>query len=189
MGNDSKDSILMNSIDDTDDLDPAEERAAWRLRELMRIKRDKEKYALREREREEIDARRQMDPEKRLKEDMERVKQQKDNKRNTESQPRFMQKYYHKGAFYQDEEILKRDYSEAVEDQVIHPENLPKPLQIRGQGQGLAGRSKWTHLANEDTTKDSRDMPWYDSKLSINKRVMEQRGGMKDLDDKKRRKD
>ena len=49
-------------------------------------------------EREEIERRRNMSEEQRVKEDMERVRKQRDEK--SKGQYKFLQKYYHKGAFY-----------------------------------------------------------------------------------------
>ena len=60
-------------VDDTDGIDPEGEFEAWRLRELARIKRDKEEAMKRELEREEVERRRAMPEEQRLKEDWERA--------------------------------------------------------------------------------------------------------------------
>ena len=45
----------MPDLDDTDGVDPEGEFEAWRLRELARIKRDKEEDLRREKEREEVE--------------------------------------------------------------------------------------------------------------------------------------
>lgn len=86
-------------VDDTDGLDPEAEFEAWRLRELARIKRDKEAEVQRELEREEIERRRALPEEQRLKEDMENAKRTRDEK--PKGQQKFLQKYWHKGAFHQ----------------------------------------------------------------------------------------
>ena len=86
-------------IDDTDDLDTEGEFEAWRIRELARIKRDKEAEAQREIEREEIERRRALPEEQRLKEDLENAKRTRDEK--PKGQQKFLQKYWHKGAFHQ----------------------------------------------------------------------------------------
>ncbi len=86
-------------IDDTDGLDPASEFEAWRLRELSRIKKEKEEELLREEEREEIERRRALPEEQRLKEDMERAEKTRSEK--PKGQQKFLQKYWHKGAFHQ----------------------------------------------------------------------------------------
>ncbi|KDQ64375.1 hypothetical protein JAAARDRAFT_27997 [Jaapia argillacea MUCL 33604] len=135
-------------VDDTDGLDPAGEFEAWRLRELARIKRDKEEEMARELEREEIERRRALPEEQRLKEDLERAKQTRDEK--PKGQQKFLQKYWHKGAFHQDQEILKRhDYTEATESH-MDVAFLPKVMQVRDFGK--RSRTKYTHLLDQDTT-------------------------------------
>jgi len=168
-------------LDDTDDLDPAAERAAWKLRELVRVKREREELEKIEKEREEIERRRAMDPELRKKEDMEYVKRQHEEKMENRGKMGFMQKYYHKGAFYQDDsEILKKDYATAaVEDEVKNRDVLPKYMQVRGDEVGKRGRTRWTHLAAEDTSMQNGGSPWFD-KNGINKRASEKLGGMHD---------
>jgi microfibrillar-associated protein 1 len=86
-------------IDDTDGVDPQGEFEAWRLRELARIKRDKEDEVRRELEREEIERRRALPEEQRLKEDMEHAEKSRAEK--PKGQQKFLQKYWHKGAFHQ----------------------------------------------------------------------------------------
>lgn len=86
-------------VDDTDGLDPAGEFEAWRLRELGRIKKEKEAEVLREQEREEIERRRALPEAQRLKEDTERALKLREEK--PKGQQKFLQKYWHKGAFYQ----------------------------------------------------------------------------------------
>ena len=154
-------------IDDTDDVDPAAERAAWKLRELLRVKRERDELEKVEKEREEIERRRNMDEKERYKEDMEYVRKQKEEAKEARGQMAFMQKYYHKGAFYQDDsEVLKRNYATAaVEDQTVNKEILPKYMQVRGDEYGKRGKTKWTHLAAEDTSKVGGGSPWFDKRF------------------------
>ena len=86
-------------VDDTDGLDPTAEFEAWRLRELGRIKTEREAELQREKEREEIERRRAMPAEQRMKEDVEHAQKLRDEK--PKGQQRFLQKYWHKGAFHQ----------------------------------------------------------------------------------------
>ncbi|KAF9243730.1 microfibrillar-associated protein MFAP1, Zn finger, CCHC type protein [Melanogaster broomeanus] len=135
-------------VDDTDGIDPDGEFEAWRLRELARIKKDKEEELRREEEREEIERRRALPEEQRLKEDLERANKLRADK--PKGQQRFLQKYWHKGAFHQDEEILRRhDYTEATES-TIDVSMLPKVMQVKNFGK--RSRTKYTHLLDQDTT-------------------------------------
>lgn len=65
-----------------------------------------------------------------------------------------MQKYYKLGPFHmdKDEEVLKRDYNMPTGEDKMDKSVLPAVLQKRKGEQGKKGRSKWTHLTNEDTT-------------------------------------
>ncbi|KAF9052769.1 splicing factor, Prp19-binding domain-containing protein [Panaeolus papilionaceus] len=135
-------------VDDTDGLDPAAEFEAWRLRELGRIKKEKEDEVAREKEREEVERRRAMPEEQRLKEDLERAQKLREEK--PKGQQKFLQKYWHKGAFHQDEEILKRhDFTEATES-TVDVSLLPKVMQVKNFGK--RSRTKYTHLLDQDTT-------------------------------------
>jgi microfibrillar-associated protein 1 len=89
----------ITEVDDTDGLDPAADFEAWRLRELGRIKKEKEEEIRREEEREEIERRRALPEEQRLKEDLERAQKLREEK--PKGQQKFLQKYWHKGAFHQ----------------------------------------------------------------------------------------
>lgn len=89
----------MPDVDDQDGVEPEAEFEAWRLRELTRIKRDKEAALEREREKEELERRRAMPEAERLKEDLERA--QKSREEKPKGQQKFLQKYWHKGAFHQ----------------------------------------------------------------------------------------
>ncbi|KAI6133392.1 microfibrillar-associated protein MFAP1, Zn finger, CCHC type protein [Pisolithus croceorrhizus] len=135
-------------VDDTDGIDPEGEFEAWRLRELERIKKEKEEELRREEEREEIERRRALPEEQRLKEDLERAKKSREEK--PKGKQKFLQKYWHKGAFHQDDEILKRhDYTEATES-VVDVSMLPKVMQVRNFGK--RSRTKYTHLVDQDTS-------------------------------------
>lgn len=140
-------------LDDTDGLDPEGEFEAWKLRELMRIKRDREAMYAREKEREEIEARRAIPEALRLKEDTERAKKLREEKMANRGQHAFLQKYHHKGAFYTDENadvLSKHDFHAATQDTVVSIDSLPKVMQVRNYGK--MGRTKYTHLADQDTT-------------------------------------
>ncbi|KAI9460182.1 splicing factor, Prp19-binding domain-containing protein [Lactarius psammicola] len=138
-------------VDDTDGLDPLGEFDAWRLRELARIKRDKEAEIAREEEREEVERRRALPEEQRMKEDLEHAKKLREEK--PKGNQVFLQKYWHKGAFHQDEDILKRhDFTEATES-TVDVSLLPSVMQVKNFGK--RGRTKYTHLLDQDTTVGS----------------------------------
>jgi microfibrillar-associated protein 1 len=65
-----------------------------------------------------------------------------------------MQKYYHKGAFYQDSDdtIFKRDYNLPTPLEMQDKSMLPEILQKRQGSFGKKGQSKYKHLTAEDTT-------------------------------------
>ncbi|KAJ7651978.1 microfibrillar-associated protein MFAP1, Zn finger, CCHC type protein [Mycena polygramma] len=139
---------IIPDVDDTDGLDPEAEFEAWRLRELGRIKKEKEDELRREEEREEVERRRALPEEQRMREDLERAQKLRDEK--PKGSQKFLQKYWHKGAFHQDEEILtKHDYTEATES-TVDVSMLPKVMQVKNFGK--RSRTKYTHLLDQDTT-------------------------------------
>ena len=175
----------IEAVDDTDDIDPTAEKAAWKLRELQRIKKERESLIARELEREELEKRRNMDESERLKEDYARKREIEEEREQNRGKMEFMQKYYHKGAFYQDEEVLKRNYNVATAEEHRHKEVLPKSLQIRSGELGRASRTKYTHLTEEDTSR--QDSPWFDKQNSVTKRTLGRMGGMHDPNDRERK--
>jgi hypothetical protein len=135
-------------VDDTDGLDPTAEFEAWKLRELQRIKRDADALYARELERDAVEARRALPEDVRLAEDLARAEQTRRDK--PKGQQAFLQKYHHKGVFYTDDEILQRDYTANIEDQVTDMKALPSLMQVRDFGK--RSRTKHTHLAAVDTS-------------------------------------
>lgn len=176
---DGDDAELLD-VDDTDGLDVEAEHAAWRLRELGRIKRERDELVAAEKEQEELELLRETKTEaERDEEAFEKVKADRHarfeaaavNNGQDDNSDRFLQKYYHKGAFYQDEEILKkRDFRGAIEDDYKDKSVLPKALQKRGVEVGLKGRTKYRTMAEEDTSRGA-DSPWFNrnSKSTSNK--------------------
>jgi len=76
------------------------------------------------------------------------------------SQYRFLQKYYHHGAFYLDENdsVFQRDFSAPTgADRTVDRTLLPKVMQVKKFG--IKGRTKYTHLVDQDTTKYDKN-PW-----------------------------
>lgn len=156
---DDEDVAPEDEVDDTDDVDPEAERAAWKLRELKRVRRDRLAIEEKEKEREEIERRRNMSAEEREAEDRAFIEAQKEE-REGKGKMGFMQKYHHKGAFFQDgegqdEEVkaaLNRDLAGARYEDEGNREVLPEYMRIRDMTQlGRKGRSKYKDLKSEDT--------------------------------------
>lgn len=127
-----------------------EELAAWKIRELLRIKRDREQRDLKLVDEEDIERRRGLTDEQIAEEN------KKDGKLAVEKKTlRYMQKYYHKGAFYQDESKMEEAFkttdvnAPTLED---HQDKsvLPSVMQVKNFGK--IGRTKYTHLVDQDTT-------------------------------------
>ena len=162
-------------IDDKDPSDEDEKQVEynkWKLRELLRFKRNKEeeeKWILLQHEMQEF--RSLPDSEK------ERIWNERLSSTQGEEKSKyeFMQRYYHKGAFFQDSEdpILKRNYDLPVQSERIDRASLPQSMQVKNFGK--RGQSKWTHLSAEDTT--AFDSSWGDKKLSINYKMTSKMGG------------
>lgn len=154
------DDNIEEEVDDTDGLDEEAERAAWKLRELKRVRRDRLAIEEKEKEREEIDRRRALTEEERKAEDEAFIAAQKDDQEG-KGKMAYMQKYFHKGAFFQgdeeqDEEVkaaLNRDLAGArFEDETASKEVLPEYMRIRDMTKlGKKGRSKYQDLKSEDT--------------------------------------
>ena len=145
-----------DEVDDTDDLDPEAEYAAWKLRELKRIKRDREAIEAHEKELEEIERRKNLTEEERKAEDDAFLAKQKEEK-DSKGKMSYMQKYYHKGAFFQDDSkaqgLDRRDImGSRFADDVQNRELLPQALQIRDMTKlGKRGATKYKDLKSEDT--------------------------------------
>lgn len=143
-------------LDDDDEKNEAEEYENWKIRELKRIKRDKEERLERQRELDFIERRRAMTDEERAADDArldaQAVQREEVKKFN------FMQKYYHRGGFFQDkartgeEPLYLRDYHEPLEEEKFDKNLLPKAMQLRRGEFGKKGQVKHSHLTDVDTT-------------------------------------
>ena len=162
---DDDDDILPESmVDDTDDLDPEAEYAAWKLRELKRLKRDREALVAREKEIEEVDRRRNLTAEEREKEDKTYLEKQTAEREKNRGEASYMARYHHKGAFFLDDEtaeiLKKRDLMGArFEDQVSDKSALPEYMRIRDMTKlGKKGRTRYTDMKSEDTGHFGEDV-------------------------------
>jgi len=154
--------VALEAVDTDDDDEDEAEFESWRQRELGRIRRAHTERADERRKLEEAQRLRSMTEEERL--------AQLSLRRETEEKRgkmKFMQKYYHKGAFFQSDaddktgtvgtfEILQRDFSAPVGMDKFDKTALPSVLHVRSNDFGKRARSKWTHLMAEDTTADPR---------------------------------
>lgn len=142
--------------DDTDHPDDLEEYEKWKLRELRRIKIQFEEDEKKLKERLEIERRRNLTDEQRKEENLRLGSN--DTLRPFKSKIGFLQKYYHKGAFFQQnaqetlDHIYNRDYNLPTWEDKVDRSALPKILQKRRGMQFKKGQTKYTHLTAEDTT-------------------------------------
>ncbi len=123
--NDDKSDPGDNLPDDRDDIDEAAEYELWKIRELKRIKSDREERVRIEEEKREVERRRNLTEGERV---LENIRLGSDSTEVREkSKYRFMQKYYHSGAFYQDnkDELLNRDYNIAVGEDLYEKSIMP----------------------------------------------------------------
>ncbi|KAL3702014.1 hypothetical protein R1sor_020036 [Riccia sorocarpa] len=181
-------------IDTDDETNEAEEYEAWKAREIARIKRDREDREAMVKEKEEIEKLRNMTEEERREWERKNPKPLVASKKKW----KFMQKYYHKGAFFQSgsddravpgtDDVFRRDFSAPTGEDKMDKTILPKVMQVKHFGR--SGRTKWTHLVAEDTTQ--WDNPWtyndplrakYNSKMAGMNRPIAKPQGSKKLKD------
>lgn len=174
--------------DDTDDPDDEVELTEWRIRELKRWSRDAEQRRASEVEAAETERRRNLTQEERQKEDALIGKGVKKPK----AKWKFLQKYHHKGAFFMDDaeqnknDVRNRETDGATGVDKFDRSKLPAVLQVRDFG--FAGRTKYTHLVDQDTTfidKDYEFNGWLHKKKGSNpvrQRYDSKRAGIGDID-------
>lgn len=165
---------------DTDGENEEEEYEAWKVRELKRIKRDREARELMEREKVEIDRFHNLTEEER------RAELRNSGKvitnKASKGKYKFLQKYYHRGAFFMDEEenVYKRDFSAPTLEDHFNKTILPKVMQVKNFGR--SGRTKYTHLVDQDTT--SFDSAWAQDSAQNSKFFKQKAAGVRDVFDR-----
>lgn len=141
-----------DNVSTDDESNEAEEYESWTRREIARIKRDREQEKASNLIEEEDQGRRGL------------VGTPNETLARLQKRRRFMQKYYHKGCFFVENpddsrqttatsDISGRDFSAPTGEDKMDRTVLPKVMQVRNFGR--RGRTKWTHLSNEDTTYTS----------------------------------
>lgn len=165
---------------DTDGENEEEEYEAWKVRELKRIKRDREAREAFEKEKSEIERFHSLTEEER------RAELRNNGKvvtnKATKGKYKFLQKYYHRGAFFMDEEddVYKRDFSAPTLEDHFNKTILPKVMQVKNFGR--SGRTKYTHLVDQDTT--SFDSAWAQESAQNTKFFKQKAAGVRDVFDR-----
>ncbi|XP_022890979.1 microfibrillar-associated protein 1-like [Olea europaea var. sylvestris] len=159
----------ITDMDLDDDVNEAEEYEDWKdNREIVRIKRDRDDREARLKEKEEIERVRNMTEEERR--EWERKNPKPSGK--SKKQWMFLQKYYHKGSFFLSDPddpvgtakadyIYTRDFSAPTGNDKMDKTVMPIVMQVKYFGR--SGRTKWTHLVNEDTTDWNNPWTYNDS--------------------------
>merc|ERR1719376_233348 len=160
---------IVTMPDDNDELNPEEDRQEWEKREIERIMRE---ILLREsmmKDIDELERRRSLTDEQRMEED----------RKFAETLPKvekgaikyqYMQKWFHKGAFFQDEtqtdkdSIYLRDFQQPTVADMTNRESLPAPMKLRRGQFGMKGATKYTHLRDQDTTDKTSAMSSFGGK-------------------------
>uniref|UniRef100_A0A8C5GTF0 Micro-fibrillar-associated protein 1 C-terminal domain-containing protein n=1 Tax=Gouania willdenowi TaxID=441366 RepID=A0A8C5GTF0_GOUWI len=165
---------------DTDGENDQEEYEGWKVRELKRIKRDREAREVLEREKAEIERFRSLT-------EAERRSELRNNGKTVTNKAskgkyKFLQKYYHRGAFFMDEEedVYKRDFSAPTLEDHFNKTILPSVMQVKNFGR--SGRTKYTHLVDQDTT--SFDSAWAQESAQNSKFFKQKAAGVRDVFDR-----
>jgi microfibrillar-associated protein 1 len=91
-----------------------------------------------------------------------------------------MQKYYHKGAFGTGDDKIeialdKTDGGAPTLEDHFDYTSLPQVMQVKNFG--LRGRTKYTHLTDQDTTEHGKNSAW-NKKEGVPQSVLKKMGGM-----------
>ena len=179
--NNEKD-IELNLPDDTDNPDDLDEYEKWKIRELKRIKKNFIEKQEKLNEKIEIERRRNLTDEQRQEENLKLGSDS--TLKNFKSKIKYLQKYYHKGAFFQDEainnseHIYNRDFNLPTWEDSIERNGLPKILEKRRGNLFKKSQSKYTHLTAEDTTNFD---PTFRIPENINNNILKKIGGYKKI--------
>lgn len=161
-------------VDDVDYPNDEVEYSKWKLRELSRLKREEEAALSREEEKRAAEVRSKLSNEEVA---AEKAKEGLLLSQKSKSKLKFLQKYYHKGAFYVNEgrtgELLStRDFTAPTLEDKFDKTSMPLAMQVKNFGR--SGRVKYTHLTDQDTSKFGPN--WYGSKEKQDK-LLKKLGG------------
>eukprot|EP01112_Ceratiomyxa_fruticulosa_P019161 TRINITY_DN6228_c0_g2_i1.p1 TRINITY_DN6228_c0_g2~~TRINITY_DN6228_c0_g2_i1.p1 ORF type:complete len:440 (-),score=134.89 TRINITY_DN6228_c0_g2_i1:62-1381(-) len=172
---DQKNAALAEAEQNSDDSEPEEEVdeeaefEAWKLREIDRIRKYREERDRLQKEKEEVSRRRNMTDQEIIEEDPDKFVHR--GQKDEGPKMRFMQRYYHKGAFFREydgNDVQDKDFSAPTgEDAEMDKALLPKVLQVKKFGR--IGRTKYTHLADQDTSVKRSDNIWAQDNSLVDK--------------------
>uniref|UniRef100_UPI00358F6F09 microfibrillar-associated protein 1 n=1 Tax=Myxine glutinosa TaxID=7769 RepID=UPI00358F6F09 len=161
----------------TDDENEEEEYETWKVRELRRIKRERETREAIEKAKSELERMHALTEEERRAEL--RANPKTITNKAVKGKYKFLQKYYHRGAFFLDreEDVFKRDFTAPTLEDHFDKTILPKVMQVKNFGR--SGRTKYTHLVDQDTT--SFDSPWAQENAQNTKFFKQRAAGVRDV--------
>ncbi|KAG5361455.1 hypothetical protein CJU90_2838 [Yarrowia sp. C11] len=128
-------------VDDTDDLDVEQELENWKEREKARLERDRQELIAREEA---------LEREDRKEEEVAEAGAETGAAKN-HWEVREDRKDKAQGAFYQEQDILKRDMSGPLQDDYVDKTNVPQSL--LGKNVGQKGRIMHKSLKEQDTSR------------------------------------
>jgi microfibrillar-associated protein 1 len=147
-----------NPMPNDEDVGDENERDAWEVRELQRLLEEEDAALVLKQEQEDYEQRKLLTDEERLQEDIAAGRYHRPGQ--AKQQGEYMQRFYHRGAFYMDEDQWDEDdirhkakeYARAAtgEDK-IDKRNLPAVMQVKKFGFARQN-TKYKGLAKEDTT-------------------------------------
>ncbi|XP_037548080.1 microfibrillar-associated protein 1 [Nematolebias whitei] len=170
----------LEALDTDGENEEEEEYESWKVRELKRIKRDREAREAMEKEKAEIERFHSLTEEER------RAELRNNGKvitnKASKGKYKFLQKYYHRGAFFlnEDDDVYKRDFSAPTLEDHFNKTILPKVMQVKNFGR--SGRTKYTHLVDQDTT--SFDSAWAQESAQNSKFFKQKAAGVRDVFDR-----